>query len=324
MVNFTFVPHKGARPEKSELVKSHVMRESQRKRREAKTRRIQHASNEPHHTPTLPTQGSGTQYYVRDGRSSPSPHPTSNVAASQDSAGIAHSVSTSEAPLGSWPSSTHPIPNTQLGCLDSQVLQMPWPAECNPLAPDAVQEALQHRILDGTLPELDECREIFGQQHVPGPLADDAEGGAPETASMLTRQPSRLYPSFVSDRTSSDATWMSSGLYDRVAELVWYCTQSPRKPTYYWFQSLAAINPVSCWAQTSLLSAKILLSTAHFYCVYRDVVRGVQGQDHHYFKDRTLRLINMSFEDPETAVSDDNIAAVISMSMYEVRHTRMW
>ncbi|KAJ4288429.1 hypothetical protein N0V90_011664 [Kalmusia sp. IMI 367209] len=38
MVNFTFVSHKGARPEKSELVKSHVMRESQKKRREAKQR----------------------------------------------------------------------------------------------------------------------------------------------------------------------------------------------------------------------------------------------------------------------------------------------
>lgn len=36
MVNFTFVTHKGARPEKSELVKAHVMRESQRKRREAR------------------------------------------------------------------------------------------------------------------------------------------------------------------------------------------------------------------------------------------------------------------------------------------------
>jgi hypothetical protein len=39
MNNFTFVAHKGARPEKSELVKSHVMRESQRRRREAKGRR---------------------------------------------------------------------------------------------------------------------------------------------------------------------------------------------------------------------------------------------------------------------------------------------
>jgi len=39
MVNFTFVSHKGARPEKSELVKSHVMRESQKRRREARQRR---------------------------------------------------------------------------------------------------------------------------------------------------------------------------------------------------------------------------------------------------------------------------------------------
>jgi hypothetical protein len=36
MANFTFVTHKGARPEKSELVKAHVMRESQRRRREAR------------------------------------------------------------------------------------------------------------------------------------------------------------------------------------------------------------------------------------------------------------------------------------------------
>lgn len=38
-MNFTFVTHKGARPEKTELVKSHVMREAQKKRREAKQRR---------------------------------------------------------------------------------------------------------------------------------------------------------------------------------------------------------------------------------------------------------------------------------------------
>ncbi|PSN74592.1 hypothetical protein BS50DRAFT_19395 [Corynespora cassiicola Philippines] len=39
VTSYTFVTHKGARPEKSELVKSHVMRESQRRRREAKKRR---------------------------------------------------------------------------------------------------------------------------------------------------------------------------------------------------------------------------------------------------------------------------------------------
>jgi hypothetical protein len=47
------------------------------------------------------------------------------------------------------------------------------------------------------------------------------------------------------------------------------------------------------------------------------VGQGVSG-DHHYYKDRMLSLIHASFEDPETAVDDDNIAAVISMCMYEV------
>lgn len=42
------------------------------------------------------------------------------------------------------------------------------------------------------------------------------------------------------------------------------------------------------------------------------------GNDHVYFKHRILNLINTALKNPETAVCDDNIAAVISMCMYEV------
>jgi len=40
--------------------------------------------------------------------------------------------------------------------------------------------------------------------------------------------------------------------------------------------------------------------------------------DHRYYKDLSLCLINRAFDDKNTAVSDDTLAAVISMCMYEV------
>lgn len=81
---------------------------------------------------------------------------------------------------------------------------------------------------------------------------------------------------------------------------------------------LPAINPVVYWQRRALVNSKILLSTALFYCAYRDTVRGIASDDHHYYKDRILHLINLALGNPATAVSDDNIAAVISMCMYEV------
>jgi len=77
------------------------------------------------------------------------------------------------------------------------------------------------------------------------------------------------------------------------------------------------VNPVSYWQDRSLIDVKILLSCALFYSAYRDVVQDVAINDHHYFKDKFLRLINSALEDPVTAISDSNIAAVMSMCMYE-------
>jgi hypothetical protein len=47
---------------------------------------------------------------------------------------------------------------------------------------------------------------------------------------------------------------------------------------------------------------------------------GIVGYDHEheYSKDRSLYLINRAFDDMNPAALDDNVAAVISMCMYEV------
>jgi hypothetical protein len=80
-----------------------------------------------------------------------------------------------------------------------------------------------------------------------------------------------------------------------------------------------AANPVGYWQQKSLVDVKMLLSCALFYTAYRNVIRGDAVNDHPYFKGRFLRLINKALEDPVQATSDNNLAAVISMCMYEVR-----
>jgi hypothetical protein len=83
---------------------------------------------------------------------------------------------------------------------------------------------------------------------------------------------------------------------------------------------LPTVNPLHYWQDQAFINSKVLLSTALFYCAYRDAMRGSVGydQDHEYFKDQSLYLINRALENTDTAVTDDNIAAVISMCMYEV------
>lgn len=88
---------------------------------------------------------------------------------------------------------------------------------------------------------------------------------------------------------------------------------------YFERPGLPAVNPVGYWQRKSLIDVKILLSCALFYSAYQEVVQGEAVHDHHYFKGRFLRLINESLEDPVQATSDSNLAAIISMCMYEVR-----
>lgn len=176
-----------------------------------------------------------------------------------------------------------------------------------------------------------------------------------DPASVLTNQPSLLYPAFEAENNPSEATWMSQRLFDRVTELTSHCKRFLVRPQLslvrenplantglrhilHPVQCITDIpcipdtsilyterpcqrveNPVNFWVRTSFINSKVLLACALFYCAYRDTMRGTAGTDHHFFKDRLLHLINLALEDPDTAVCDTNIAAVIGMCMYEVR-----
>ena len=88
---------------------------------------------------------------------------------------------------------------------------------------------------------------------------------------------------------------------------------------YFERPGLPAVNPVGYWLQKSLIDVKILLSCALFHSAYHEVIQGEAVHDHHYIKGRFLRLINKALEDPVQALSDSNLACIISMCMYEVR-----
>jgi hypothetical protein len=83
------------------------------------------------------------------------------------------------------------------------------------------------------------------------------------------------------------------------------------------------VNPVNYWQEQALADHRVLLGASLFYYAYRDSVRGVVSNDYdqEYFKGRNLYLINQAFEDKSTAVSDENIAAVITICTYEVLFT---
>lgn len=186
--------------------------------------------------------------------------------------------------------------------------------------------------------ELVNLYSAFGQLSSTNFDSKDPERPFYDPSFILTRQPRLLYAAFRSENDPSDASWMSQSLFDRVNELTAHCKLSylllPHAHTsryqtnthdcadtaslYIELPGLPATNPVAYWQRQALVNSKILLSTALFYCAYRDTVRGMTGDDHHFFHDRILHLINLALGDPETAVSDDNLAAVISMCMYEV------
>jgi hypothetical protein len=174
------------------------------------------------------------------------------------------------------------------------------------------------------------------------------------TQPVLIPQPDILYPMFLGGSSPEDASWLSLRLYEWVVELTSHCklllfsfpnyalhimfdnnTSSITKvgnfaydannfladtsTLYFETPGVPAVNPVDYWLQKSLIDVKILLSCALFYSAYHEVIQGEAVHDHHYFKSRFLRLINKALEDPVQAISDNNLAAIISMCMYEVR-----
>jgi len=178
-----------------------------------------------------------------------------------------------------------------------------------------------------------------------------AENG---TEPAIVPQPDILQPMFLGGSTREDATWLWPRLYERVVELTSHC--KPRHFLFEIMSSLhvvfenytninnkvgsfvynaddyladtstlhierpelPAVNPVGSWQQESLVDVRILVSCALFYSAYHDATQGKAVNDHHYFKSRFLRVINKALQDPVEAVSDNNLAAIISMCMYEV------
>jgi hypothetical protein len=173
------------------------------------------------------------------------------------------------------------------------------------------------------------------------------------TQPVLIPQPDILYPMFLGGSSPEDATWLSPRLYEWVVELTSHCklllfsfqdyalhimfdnTSSINKvgnfaynandiladtsTLYFETPGVPAVNPTGYWLQKSPIDVKILLSCALFYSAYHEVIQGEAVHDHHYFKGRFLRLINKALEDPVQAISDNNLATIISMCMYEVR-----
>jgi hypothetical protein len=80
----------------------------------------------------------------------------------------------------------------------------------------------------------------------------------------------------------------------------------------------APANPGDYWLKVAMTNPKIPLVCSLFYCAHRDATSDVSGKDHDYFKYQSLRIINTALDNNKTALGEDNIFAVMTVSMYEV------
>ncbi|KAF2726758.1 hypothetical protein EJ04DRAFT_570977 [Polyplosphaeria fusca] len=310
-MNFTFVTHKGARPEKSELVKSHVMRESQRKRREAKHRRNR-LSPGSRETTTPPDTSD----------------PSALVPTTTDSVGVLTLPRQSETSLFDF----SPFDDNESS--REGMHAGPSPIDYNLLnfvEPPALGDvgdirftfnddiASPFRPASATTTNSNTLQAFvghFGALQSIVPTADHHAYASDQLFAPLILQPSLLHTTLSEQNSPSDPAWMRESLFERVVEVAAYYgnTYLVERPGY------PPVNPCMFWQQMALSNPRVLLTCALFYCAYRDVVRGETGDDHHYFKAKALQLINDAMQDPRTAVADDNISSVLGLTMYENIH----
>ncbi|KAF2641834.1 hypothetical protein P280DRAFT_516856 [Massarina eburnea CBS 473.64] len=317
MANFTFVTHKGARPEKKELVKSHVMRESQRKRREAKQHRQQ--DHNVLHPPPQPHSGSGDQgpdsrMFVPAQLSLPfhtilpRTHPAGLTDGDADSNGKLD-TSLIVRPLAR----VSPSPSNA-GDRGSNV-----PCRISKTTDSRGERRYRRQVgalVSAVFSEMFSS-ESFGRERVTSDQPSHSDTPPQyDHSTALTQQPPIPSISTPTEFKFLDPSWLPGSLFDRMSELCNYygSTLFIEQPGY------TSNEPINYWPQVAATGNDhiILVSAAALlYCAYRDTAKSIPSNDDDYFKDCILGLINKALENPETAVSDDTIAAVLSVCMYE-------
>ncbi|KAF1952125.1 hypothetical protein CC80DRAFT_508183 [Byssothecium circinans] len=240
LTNFTFVTHKGARPEKQELVKPHLMRESQTKRREARQRR--------QHT------------------------------------------------LGGLP------------------LSLPFHTVPPRIQPASLAQAQDFTPTDPTTTPV-----AWDLRREPLEFSSSEACASPQSAALKAAEAEaerryRLPVGVPVDAIFSDI-FKSHSSNHKIEE-----HQSPNGSGRSIYERLASNESINYWSKQAATSSDhtiLVTAAALSYCAYRDTAKDASGVGHGFFKDRTLSMINRALEKPETATSDDNIAAVTSVCMYE-------
>ncbi|KAH7128251.1 hypothetical protein B0J11DRAFT_265622 [Dendryphion nanum] len=309
-MNFTFVTHKGARPEKSELVKSHVMREAQKRRREAKQRRIRHPPVQESRLPVAfndlillppapgvprdldashpfqPICSEDIELFPSSGAAKWIPEPW---ATSADDINSTDSTLVLDDFVGLWNAGQDPSPSgSQL------MVTSPW---------------LSIRLDDDHAFDPDT---FMAAREISSFSSDGIYVGAHTVVPSLIPQPTPLAPPAVRDSSTSIDAWQSWDLIYRLNELIAHYITS-----YDYSLSATRVGIAAYWSSQPLVSLKILYSSALVYCIYRDVNREQPVDDHPYYKGQVIRMIHEAFKDPATAIDDDNLSAVLCVCMYE-------
>ncbi|KAF2651710.1 hypothetical protein K491DRAFT_84284 [Lophiostoma macrostomum CBS 122681] len=286
-MNFTFVTHKGARPERSELVKSHVMRESQRRRKEARKHQTR-SENVPQRSQSAEDA---------------SPMVNSNYHETTEASLEFTARTTTVVDRTNWePSDPATYSEFLAGLRTCQGL---WDGPQN-------SDSLEPAVIDMT-PWSEEPFILYHSFETSPVLSGHTSLDPTLTVSPVEHLPSLSYFDQLGAGTTLDTQWTLSQSLEQNSQMTDCHENSPLLCGANPMQS----NPHDYWLQATGSRQKILFCASLYYRAIKDILQGKKGDGHDHSQTRTLHSINRALADPSMRPSEDAIAAVISLCIYE-------
>ncbi|OCL02811.1 hypothetical protein AOQ84DRAFT_168442 [Glonium stellatum] len=283
-MQFTFVTHNGPRPEKAVLVKSHVMRESQKARKQAKERKNGYMPPKPIYGPNI------SQSYL-NGETSPREPVVAPIVLSPWGQPSSEFVTLEQKVAGPWVGERDEPTINDADAKSFEITDMLFDsmAAYSYFKPDKEDMTIAHNngiFLTQYNNPLNTTRANWPPP-IKGPGSQrGAPNDLPGLSPYLLSQILEMMVHYI------DTSWLDS----------------PESP---------AVRAKTYWTRQAILNQNILLSCSLFYSAHRDVFRNTPSNEYFHLKDLTLRAINESFANPETATSDESIAAVLGVCSSE-------
>ncbi|PVI04800.1 hypothetical protein DM02DRAFT_651241 [Periconia macrospinosa] len=310
---FTFVTHKGPRPEHRGLVKSHVMRESQKKRKQAKQLQQRKRKLSSSHS----NQAAEERFTISESSKQNSILSSTDVQVGGRTEEYSNIEDVETSSCSEWGSATV---DSGIGspCYTSKRKMNSYQS----FYTRSKDSDLQHRQLKWLSKYLDN---MYAQASNQDPTSKsqllgfdhDKATSSPHYGIEfdIIDNPAHQVCSFY-DEYLEDPSWVLNNVYERLNKgyahyVSTFFTAHPE---------VALEDPYKFWESThAIANSKALIGSVLLYRAYRAATKGPGDceYDHDYFTSHILYIINRCVEQTDSDLSEEDIAIVISVCMYE-------